>query len=281
MPKSGHMANQHARPARAAVVALLTGPAAKRHADLQQHLLQLRQRRRGRGARDQRAPLTPPEDHAGSSGVERRVGPRPTSSRASTPWHGRATSGPTRSADQGPPRCMSGHADGRAVWRAVAWLVLALAAPAGRRPTRRVRKIVSGTCFLCPAPTASRPPNCSCAWPAGTGEYIAKQLANFAGKRKSTAMAEMASKSHPTRWWRWASTSISHAGTLDADLAGVAHIYLHGNRYSGAAGPARVVTGPDAHGTAALPRLVSGQFALTPNASSRSSAPASGPTTTR
>jgi sulfide dehydrogenase [flavocytochrome c] flavoprotein subunit len=45
MPKSGHMANQHAKVAAAAIIQLLKGRAGERHAGGDEHLLQLRHRR--------------------------------------------------------------------------------------------------------------------------------------------------------------------------------------------------------------------------------------------
>ena len=153
------------------------------------------------------------------------------------------------------------------VWRAVAWLVLALAAPAwAQADEARARKIVSGTCFLCHGANGESSTELFPRLAGQHWEYIAKQLANFkAGKRKSTAMAEMASKLTPDEMVAlgkyFEKMEPVREAPSDADLAGVGrYIYLHGNRYSGVPACAGC-HGPDAHGTAALPRLA-GQFAL-------------------
>ena len=96
-------------------------------------------------------------------------------------------------------------------------------------------------------------------------EYIAKQLENFkSGKRKSTAMADMVAKLTPEemvalgKYFEKQRVEVEPA--KDGDLAGMGkYIYLHGNRFSGLAACASC-HGPEARGTAALPRLA-GQHA--------------------
>jgi NADH dehydrogenase FAD-containing subunit len=73
MPKSGHMANQHAKVAAAAVIALLRGGVPEPEPRHQQHLLQLRQRQAG-DPRGVGPPVRPgEEDHGRGARSFRRV----------------------------------------------------------------------------------------------------------------------------------------------------------------------------------------------------------------
>ena len=129
----------------------------------------------------------------------------------------------------------------------------------------RARKIVGGVCFVCHGAEGE---SSSEVFPRLAGQhwqYIAKQLENFkSGKRKSTAMADMAAKLTSDemvalgQFFEKQNTDAEPA--KDADLAGMGkYIYLHGNKFSGLAACASC-HGPEARGTSALPRLA-GQHA--------------------
>lgn len=129
----------------------------------------------------------------------------------------------------------------------------------------RAKKIVGGVCFVCHGMEGE---SASEVFPRLAGQhaqYVAKQLDNFkSGKRKSTAMAEMVTKLSPEDMAAlgayFESKPPHKEAAKDGDLAGMGrYIYLHGNRYSGVAACASC-HGPDAAGTATLPRLA-GQFA--------------------
>lgn len=129
----------------------------------------------------------------------------------------------------------------------------------------RARKIVSGVCFVCHGAEGE---SSSEVFPRLAGQhwqYIAKQLDNFkSGKRKSTAMADMAAKLTPDEMEAlgrfFEKQSVPTEPAKDAALAAVGqYIYHQGNRYSGLAACASC-HGATAQGTAALPRLA-GQFA--------------------
>ncbi len=105
MPKSGHMANQHAKVCAAAVIAMIKNQPLNPAADDGQHLLQL-YRRPQRGAcrigphvRAQRTRRCCPSRAPADSPTRR------TSSRARMRCHGRRTSGPTCSRDR-PRACV-------------------------------------------------------------------------------------------------------------------------------------------------------------------------------
>jgi len=129
----------------------------------------------------------------------------------------------------------------------------------------RARKIVAGVCFVCHGAEGE---SSSEVFPRLAGqhwEYIAKQLENFkSGKRKSSAMADMVAKLTPDEMEAlgryFEKQKIEVEPPRDTDLAGVGkYIYLHGNKYSGLAACASC-HGPQARGTASLPRLA-GQHA--------------------
>lgn len=130
----------------------------------------------------------------------------------------------------------------------------------------RARKIVSGVCFIC---HGTQGESASEVFPRLAGqhaEYIAKQLDNFkSGKRKSTAMADMAAKLTPDemtalgRYFEKQTAPVEPA--TDTDLAAMGrYIYHRGNRFSGVAACA-ACHGVDAKGTSILPRLA-GQHAV-------------------
>ncbi len=146
----------------------------------------------------------------------------------------------------------------------VGWV---LAHPLAQAQTDEVRakKIVMGSCFICHGAEGE---SSSEVFPRLAGqhaEYIAKQLDNFkSGKRKSTAMADMVAKLSPEDMRAvglyFEKQQHPVEPPKDASLAAVGrHIYHQGNTYSGVPACASC-HGPDAKGTAALPRLA-GQFA--------------------
>lgn len=170
-------------------------------------------------------------------------------------WRGRAISGQIRSPD---PMQMV-----RAWCAVVAWLMAAsVGAQTGEA---RAKKIVSGVCFVCHGAEGE---SSSEVFPRLAGqhwEYIAKQLENFkSGKRKSTAMADMAAKLTPEEMVAlgkyFEKMAVPSEPVKDADLAAVGkYIFLAGNKFSGVAACASC-HGKEALGTAALPRLA-GQYA--------------------
>ena len=129
----------------------------------------------------------------------------------------------------------------------------------------RAKKIVSGVCFVCHGPQGE---SASEVFPRLAGqhaEYTTKQLDNFkTGKRKSTAMADMVAKlsaDDMQALGKYFEKQPTHTESpQNPDLAGMGrYIYLHGNKYSGVAACA-TCHGPEAKGTAQLPRLA-GQHA--------------------
>ena len=129
----------------------------------------------------------------------------------------------------------------------------------------RAKKIIGGVCFVCHGAEGE---SSSEVFPRLAGqhwEYIAKQLENFkSGKRKSTAMADMAAKLTPDEMEAlgrfFEKQKVETEPVKDVDLAGMGkYIYLHGNKFSGLAACASC-HGADAKGTSSLPRLA-GQYA--------------------
>lgn len=129
----------------------------------------------------------------------------------------------------------------------------------------RAKKIISGVCFVCHGPQGE---SASEVFPRLAGqhaEYTTKQLDNFkSGKRKSTAMADMAAKLTPDEMvalGKYFEKQATHTEPVqNPDLAGMGkYIYLHGNKFSGVAACASC-HGVEAKGTAQLPRLA-GQHA--------------------
>lgn len=130
----------------------------------------------------------------------------------------------------------------------------------------RARKIVSGVCFVCHGAEGE---SSSEQFPRLAGqhwEYIAKQLENFkSGKRKSSAMAGMVATLKPDEMVAigkyFEKQTLQAEPPKDPGLAAVGrYIYHSGNKFSGVPSCASC-HGPDALGTAALPRLAS-QFAV-------------------
>lgn len=129
----------------------------------------------------------------------------------------------------------------------------------------RAKKIVAGSCFLCHGENGE---SSSEIFPKLAGQhanYVAKQLENFkTGKRKSTAMADMASRlseDDMLALGRYFEAKKSESEAIkDQDLAGVGrYIFNSGNRFSGVPACASC-HGKDGVGTANLPRLA-GQYA--------------------
>jgi cytochrome c553 len=129
----------------------------------------------------------------------------------------------------------------------------------------RAIKIVNGVCFLCHGAEGE---SSSEVFPRLAGqhwEYVAKQLDNFkSGKRKSTAMADMAGKLTPDEMVAlgryFEKQSVAAEPAKDVALAAVGtYIYQNGNKFSGVAACAGC-HGSAALGTKNLPRLA-GQFA--------------------
>ena len=147
----------------------------------------------------------------------------------------------------------------------VAGLVLAGASWA-QADEARAKKIVSGVCFVC---HGAQGESSSEMFPRLAGqhwEYTAKQLANFkSGRRKGTAMADMVAKLTPDEMVAlgkyFEQMSVPADAAKEPDLAAMGkYIYHNGNKYSGVPACAGC-HGPQALGTAALPRLA-GQYAV-------------------
>lgn len=129
----------------------------------------------------------------------------------------------------------------------------------------RAKKIVSGVCSLCHGIDGE---SSSEVFPRLAGqhwEYVAKQLENFkSGKRESTAMAQMVASLKPDEMVAlgkyFEKKKQSPVPAKDPGLAAVGqYIYSNGNKFSGVAACVGC-HGPDALGTASLPRLA-GQYA--------------------
>ena len=147
----------------------------------------------------------------------------------------------------------------------VAGLVLAGASWA-QADEARAKKIVSGVCFVC---HGAQGESSSEMFPRLAGqhwEYTAKQLANFkSGRRKGTAMADMVAKLTPDEMVAlgkyFEQMSVPADAAKEPDLAAMGkYIYHNGNQYSGVPACAGC-HGPQALGTASLPRLA-GQYAV-------------------
>jgi cytochrome c553 len=144
------------------------------------------------------------------------------------------------------------------------WGSLSMAAHA-QADEARAKKIVGGVCFVCHGAEGE---SSSEVFPRLAGqhwEYTAKQLENFkSGKRKSTAMADMAAKLTPDEMVAlgkfFEKQTVPVEPAKDASLAAVGkYIYHNGNKFSGLAACASC-HGAEAKGTVALPRLA-GQYA--------------------
>jgi cytochrome c553 len=144
-------------------------------------------------------------------------------------------------------------------------LVSAMGSGVAQTDTARAEKIVSGSCFLCHGENGE---SSSEIFPKLAGQhanYIAKQLENFkAGKRKSTAMADMSSRLSAEDMAAlgsyFESKKSDPESIKDPDLANVGRYIFHtGNKFSGVPACASC-HGKDGLGTANLPRLA-GQYA--------------------
>lgn len=151
-------------------------------------------------------------------------------------------------------------------WMALTLVGCGLTLPAwAQADEARAKKIVSGVCFVCHGAEGE---SSSEVFPRLAGqhaEYIAKQLENFkSGKRKSTAMADMVAKLTADEMVAlghyFEKQTAASEPAKDQALAAVGrYIYHSGNKYSGLAACAGC-HGPEAKGTATLPRLA-GQYA--------------------
>jgi cytochrome c553 len=134
----------------------------------------------------------------------------------------------------------------------------------------RARKIVGGSCFLCHNAEGESASEVFPRLAGQNAEYIAKQLENFkSGKRRSTAMASMVTGLSPEDMAAlgqfFASRQPHREPSRNAQLAAVGqYIYHTGNRWSGVPACASC-HGPDAAGSAALPRLAGQHAAYTEN----------------
>jgi len=147
----------------------------------------------------------------------------------------------------------------------VALLALATGSAWPQADLARAKKIVSGSCFMCHGEEGE---SASEVFPKLAGqhsEYIAKQLENFkAGKRKSTAMADMSARLTADEMLAlgkyFEAKQSPPEQVKDGDLAGVGrYIFNHGNKFSGLPACASC-HGKDGLGTSSLPRLA-GQYA--------------------
>ena len=126
----------------------------------------------------------------------------------------------------------------------------------------RAKKIAGGSCFLC---HGAQGESTSDIFPRLAGqhaEYIAKQLEAFkTGQRKSTTMADMVAKLTPDEMIAlgryYEKMPAQGSASKEPQLAAMgAYIYQNGNKFSGVPACASC-HGPDAQGTATLPRLAS------------------------
>jgi cytochrome c553 len=144
-------------------------------------------------------------------------------------------------------------------------LVVASGVAQAQADEARAKRIAGGSCFLC---HGAQGESTSEIFPRLAGqhaEYIAKQLAAFkSGQRKSTAMADMASRLTPDemialgRYYEKMPTQRTEP--KEPLLAAMGqYIFHNGNKFSGVAACVSC-HGVNAEGAANLPRL-SGQYA--------------------
>ena len=126
----------------------------------------------------------------------------------------------------------------------------------------RAKKIVSGVCFVCHGMEGE---SSSEAFPRLAGQhwqYTARQLEHFkSGQRKSSSMADMASRLSPDEMVAlgkyFEKMPVTAEPVKDPALAAVgSYVYHVGNQYSGLPACASC-HGKDGLGTAQLPRLAS------------------------
>jgi cytochrome c553 len=124
----------------------------------------------------------------------------------------------------------------------------------------RAKKLAGGSCFLCHGGKGESTSEIFPRLAGQNAEYIAKQLEAFkSGARKSTAMADMASKLTPDEMLAlgkyYQKMELPREEPKEPQLAGMGHYIFHnGNKFSGV--PACVAChGQNAEGAANLPRL--------------------------
>lgn len=134
----------------------------------------------------------------------------------------------------------------------------------GQADEARAKKIVTGVCFLCHGMEGE---SSSEVFPRLAGqhwEYTARQLEHFkSGKRKSTAMADMAAKLKPDEMAAlgkyFEKISVPAEPAKDRSLAAMGSYIFHaGNKFSGVPACASC-HGKEGLGTSQLPRLA-GQY---------------------
>ncbi|MHA7600842.1 c-type cytochrome [Alicycliphilus sp. T452] len=158
----------------------------------------------------------------------------------------------------------------RGRWQWAALTALAVGMACAQADEARARKIVGGSCFLCHGAEGESASEVFPRLAGQNAEYIAKQLENFkSGKRRSTAMASMVTGLSPEDMAAlgqfFASRQPHREPSRNAQLAAVGqYIYHTGNRWSGVPACASC-HGPDAAGSAALPRLAGQHAAYTEN----------------
>ena len=150
----------------------------------------------------------------------------------------------------------------RKTWLLAACLVAGAAW--GQADEARAKKIVAGVCFVCHGMEGE---SSSEVFPRLAGqhwEYTARQLDHFkSGKRKSTAMADMAAKLKPDEMVAlgkyFEKISVPAEPAKDSELAAVGRYIFHtGNKYSAVPACASC-HGKEGLGTSQLPRLA-GQY---------------------
>lgn len=134
----------------------------------------------------------------------------------------------------------------------------------GQADEARAKRIVAGVCFLCHGMEGE---SSSEVFPRLAGqhwEYTARQLDHFkSGKRKSTAMADMAAKLKPDEMVAlgkyFEKIAVPAEPAKDSELAAVGRYIFHtGNKYSAVPACASC-HGKEGLGTSQLPRLA-GQY---------------------
>ena len=149
----------------------------------------------------------------------------------------------------------------------ITWLLAACFAAGaawGQADEARAKKIVAGVCFVCHGMEGE---SSSEVFPRLAGqhwEYTARQLEHFkSGKRKSTAMADMAAKLKPDEMVAlgkyFEKIAVPAEPAKDSELAAVGSYIFHtGNKYSAVPACASC-HGKEGLGTSQLPRLA-GQY---------------------
>jgi len=129
----------------------------------------------------------------------------------------------------------------------------------------RAQRIASGNCAICHGEQGEWSSDIVARIAGQHPEYIARQLADFkSGKRKNKSMAEAVARLTPEEMLalgrHFEKMQLPREPARDVDLAAVGKaLYVTGNTRSGIAACASC-HGPDAMGTASLPRLA-GQLA--------------------